>query len=101
MPTTLSRPSEQTEAAEPALFTVVQETTWYSDEALMIEPAEYRTVEQRRAVRDVAALDQDPEFTAILKMKADTLVLTPAEAAVYNGQGQRRARRVGKPLPLE
>jgi hypothetical protein len=99
MPTTLSLTPE---AANPTpLFAAVQQTTWYSDESTTIDAAEYRAVEQNRVVVPTRVRDDDPEFTAILKMKTDALVLTPAEAAAYNGQGRRRARRVGKPLPLE
>ncbi len=45
--------------------------------------------------------EADAEFSAILRMKREPLVLDEAEAAVYAGLRQRRAPRVGEPLPIE
>lgn len=45
--------------------------------------------------------EAEAEFSAILRMKREPLVLDAAEAAVYAGLRQRRARRVGEPLPIE
>ncbi len=78
------------------------------DRAVMpVTRREYRAAERALAELRVSTgpLDRessvDHEFEAILKMKAEPLVLTPDEAEVYTRLRQRRARRVGKPLPLE
>ena len=54
-----------------------------------------------REIENATEADADAEFTAILRMKTEPLTLTEAEAEVYNRLRQRRARRVGQPLPIE
>lgn len=56
-----------------------------------------------RSLLNLATADAeaDAEFSAILRMKREPLVLDEAEAAVYAGLRQRRAPRVGEPLSIE
>jgi|GEM_PF-6846429 len=45
--------------------------------------------------------EAEAEFSAILRMKREPLVLDEVEAAAYAGLQQRRAPRVGDPLSIE
>jgi hypothetical protein len=72
---------------------------WYSVEP--IASTEYAAVENPPLKAQRAPSADEVEFDAILKMKTDPLELTTAEALHFRAQRHRRARRVGKPLPLE
>src|SRR5438270_12456201 len=56
-------------------------------------------LESHEDVTDKAHVDA--EFTAILRMKTEPLVLDESEAQAYNSVRQRRSKRVGQPLPIE
>jgi hypothetical protein len=71
------------------------------DEGLRIGADEYAALARTPVVEAAPSHEADAEFTAILKMKREPLVLDDAEATVYAGLRQRRASRVGKPLPIE
>jgi hypothetical protein len=89
--------SKQAEQPEMWWETFIPDT-----EALTTMRDEYAAIASRSATRPAAGeQDADAEFTAILKMKTEPLVLTSGEAEVFAGVRQRRSRRVGKPLPLE
>jgi hypothetical protein len=62
---------------------------------------EYQAAERVLALPTNRDESVDCEFDAILKMKTDPLVLRDDEVEVYTRLRQGRARRVGKPLPLE
>lgn len=109
MPTTATAAAHGGEAAvfvTPSLLAAPEAaaggTPWYAYETLTITSTEYAEAE-----RDLVRLesspnqDDDAEFTAILKMKTEPLLLTEAEAETYASLRQRRARPVGQPLPLD
>lgn len=72
------------------------------EDGFRVGAGEYAAIEPGLLTLDPRAQrDADPEFTAILKMKREPLVLSQAEAETYASLRQRRARPVGQPLPLE
>jgi hypothetical protein len=76
---------------EYAAYTGIAPTAEFGHRMLTLDPPE----------PEDAGIVADPEFEAIMRMKTEPLVLDEAEAAMYADLRQRRARPVGKPLPIE